>query len=419
LLFRLIPLAVFLALLTSPLWLAALAVQDTPSVRNDTRLSVDDVARAKRLLAENNPRTLRDGERRAVKLSERELNLLLSYVLPDSYACKVDLAAGKARFLASLRLPDNPIGPYLNLDFDMLETTGLPSAGRLHLGHLRLPDWLLRAVAGFADLRLAARLPEYRELLESIDSVKVGENAVRVVYRWQASLAEQLQERGREFMLPPEQRRRVLYYYGTIRSAAESLPRGSSLAGIIGPLFARARDRTAAGADPVEENRALLLALGMVMQGANPDRLATDAEIPVPRVRGLRATLRGRGDLAQHFAISAALAAGGGSELADVIGVFKELSDSQGGSGFSFADLLADRAGVVLAEQALGSSAAQMQRALAGRYEESLIMPPIGQLPEGLQELEFRSRYEDLDSEAYERVSRELERRIAMLPIYR
>ena len=109
----------------------------------------------------------------------------------------------------------------------------------------------------------------------------------------------------------------------------------------------------------------------------------------------------------------------GGSELADVIGVFKELSDSQGGSGFSFADLLADRAGVVLAEQTTGPAAARLQLALAGQIKESLFMPHIDRLPEGLQELEFRSRYEDLDTETYTLVQREIERRIGNLALYR
>ena len=412
-------LALLIALFSSPLWLAALALQDSPSVRNSTQLSIDDVANAKRLLRENDPDTFRNGERRAVSLSERELNLLLSYVLPDDYAATVELTSGKARFLASLRLPDNPAGPYLNLDFDVLETEGQPMPGRLALGDLRLSGWLVRGLAGFADRRLAARVPEYREMLASIESVTVGEDALSIQYRWQASLVSQLQARGREFMLPAEQRRRILDYYGAIRAVSEGLPPGASLAETLGPLFAWARARSLEGADPAEENRALLLALGMAMQGGNPDQLATGGQIPVPRVRRLQATLQGRGDLAQHFAISAALAVGSGSELADVIGVFKELSDSQGGSGFSFADLLADRAGVVLAEQALGASALDIQNALAGKTDESLFMPPIGRLPEGLQELEFRSRYEDLDTEAYEQVRREVERRIAMSPLYR
>ena len=40
-------------------------------------------------------------------------------------------------------------------------------------------------------------------------------------------------------------------------------------------------------------------------------------------------------------------------------------------------------------------------------------------LPEGLMEMEFKSRYRDLDNAAYGHVKREIETRIALCPIYR
>ena len=58
--------------------------------------------------------------------------------------------------------------------------------------------------------------------------------------------------------------------------------------------------------------------------------------------------LAGRQDLAKHFAISAAISAHSGAPLADAIGLYKELEDARGGSGFSFDDLAAEPA-VVLA----------------------------------------------------------------------
>ena len=49
---RLLAIAAFLALLTSPLWLAMLALDPLPRVLGTTSLSVDDVENAKRLLRE-------------------------------------------------------------------------------------------------------------------------------------------------------------------------------------------------------------------------------------------------------------------------------------------------------------------------------------------------------------------------------
>jgi len=88
------------------------------------------------------------------------------------------------------------------------------------------------------------------------------------------------------------------------------------------------------------------------------------------------------GRLAQHFLISAGIAAAGGSRLADAVGLFKELDDSRSGSGFSFTDLAADRAGVRFAESATGPNAARLQGLLADKAEESLFMPRVRDLPE-------------------------------------
>ena len=53
-------------------------------------------------------------------------------------------------------------------------------------------------------------------------------------------------------------------------------------------------------------------------------------------------------DLAQHFIVSAVIAAAGGTPIAAAAGVYKELNDARDGSGFSFSDIAADRAGRAL-----------------------------------------------------------------------
>ena len=64
-------------------------------------------------------------------------------------------------------------------------------------------------------------------------------------------------------------------------------------------------------------------------------------------------TMRGRNDLAKHFFVSVHLAALAGSEAARTAGLVKEMRDAQGGSGFSFRDMAANRAGVVFADAVL------------------------------------------------------------------
>lgn len=61
---------------------------------------------------------------------------------------------------------------------------------------------------------------------------------------------------------------------------------------------------------------------------------------------GKMAFLFKRTDLAQHFIGAVVLSASMNRRVANALGEAKELSDSQaGGSGFSFVDLAADKAG--------------------------------------------------------------------------
>jgi hypothetical protein len=102
------------------------------------------------------------------------------------------------------------------------------------------------------------------------------------------------------------------------------------------------------------------------------------------------------------------------------VGVFKELEDSRGGSGFSFADLLADRAGIRLAEMATETDkrARLLQQRMSGPLAETDFMPEIDNLPEGVMELEFKRRYRDLDSKSYRMIEAEIEQRLSRCRLY-
>jgi hypothetical protein len=148
------------------------------------------------------------------------------------------------------------------------------------------------------------------------------------------------------------------------------------------PLFRLAVDRGGA-ADIVAENRAALVVLALYATGRGMGELVPAAkQWPQPAWRTV--TLAGRDDFAKHFLLSAAIAAEGGSPLADAIGVYKEIADSRGGSGFSFNDMGANRAGTRFGEVASQSPgrARQLARAVASGVKESDFMPDVSDLPD-------------------------------------
>jgi hypothetical protein len=149
-----------------------------------------------------------------------------------------------------------------------------------------------------------------------------------------------------------EMRRAVRAHVERLLEAAPSLPRGEPrLGAAVEVAFARARARSATS-PPVLENRAALLALGLLLGhrrledfvGPVLDERAWRRAAPLART-----TLRGRDDWTKHFFVSAALTVLSAQTPSEAIGIVKEELDAGGGSGFSFGDLLADRAGTTFA----------------------------------------------------------------------
>jgi len=132
-------------------------------------------------------------------------------------------------------------------------------------------------------------------------------------------------------------------------------------------------------------------------------------------------TLDGRGDLRQHFIVSAVLKVASDSGMAFAIGEFKELLDAnKGGSGFSFDDVAADLAGIrfaaTLFANEAGSNVPQYLLDILGY--ESPVFPDIKGLPAGLSELEFKRRFGSVDSVPYRALLAKIEKRIDKLAFH-
>jgi hypothetical protein len=186
-------------------------------------------------------------------------------------------------------------------------------------------------------------------------------------------------------------------------------------------VFARGRS----GEDgAVRENRAAILALGLVL---GTDRLETftggataGVEMDALTDAYKHSTMRQRRDWPKHFTVSAALTVLSLDRASDAVGLFKEELDADGGSGFSFGDLLADRAGTTFADRATRDeeSARALQARLAQGFRLDDYFPSAEGLPENIQDAELQSRYGGVGGKEYNRIAAEIERRIAALPAY-
>ena len=130
--------------------------------------------------------------------------------------------------------------------------------------------------------------------------------------------------------------------------------------------------------------------------------------------------LANRNDLSQHFIFSAAIKLLSDQGVTVAIGEFKELMDRVvSGSGYSFVDLAADKAGVKFADYLTDPDTAKSaQSRLSIASNEDLLFPDIKDLPEGLKTDAFKQTFKTVDSPEYQQMITEIKGRLAGLPLY-
>ena len=279
---------------------------------------------------------------------------------------------------ATTQVPSSPLGRYLNVEATLGEGDPLPSFEALRIGRIVVPRWLADAFMSYAADAFYADA-DARAASEMIRGVQFSPGRMRVAYRWREDAVRRLRAR----LVPEADQARIRAYNDHLVRVARSLPRGAGLDELLGPMLRLAAERADEG-DPVEENRFALLVLEANVNGRDLGLLVPGArEWPTPR--SLSPTIQGRRDFSQHFMTSAVVAALAGTALSDALGVYKEIDDSRGGSGFSFTDLAADRAGTRFGELSVRSrdDARAIQEAARDGLTNDVLMPPARDLPAG------------------------------------
>ncbi|HHX83220.1 MAG TPA: hypothetical protein GX696_09605 [Pseudomonadaceae bacterium] len=398
-------------------WASWSLLDTAPSVINEEQMRPADLRRAHQFLSEN----LDTGRSSSIELSESDLGVLVSGLLEQLHggAARFSLSPSQLQVQLSAGLPAAFPGNWLNVDLQLAQTDGLPQVEQLLIGGLNVPVELANPLLDLLHAELDARYPDYSRLLSTVQSYAFKEDQLQLVYAFEADTLALLSSTGRDLLVDPRLSEGLLYYSDRVvaLSAEQEGPR-ASLMSILPALMELAHAR---GGDPVEENRAAIIALTLYQFDIDALRLLSGDISPAPRARGVRYNLFGRYDIAEHFLGSAALTISTDAALAESLGLQKELDDSGvGGSGFSFVDLSADRTGIRFAELAVAntSSARQMQDLLRSNSEESFLMPDFRDLPEFYDNETFQEAYGDMESAAYLSRMEEIERRLDSTPLF-
>jgi hypothetical protein len=173
----------------------------------------------------------------------------------------------------------------------------------------------------------------------------------------------------------------------------------------------------------VQNNRAAILALGIAL---GHERLARFVGLEargelVRAASELRkgTTLDGREDWPRHYTLSAALAVLENPLASDASGLLKEELDAlTHGSGFSFGDLAADRAGIrfAVASTCSEADAIAMQARLQSGFVVDDFFPRASDFPENLTVEQFRQDYGGVGSQRYRQKVRDIEGRLELCP---
>ena len=415
-----------LLLLLGMLAVLALCIESTPLVAEQAPLSAANIARVKQILRDHRSGSLRSGETKTITLSEKEINLLASHLAErvNSVGAVLQIKEGlfalKSTWDISVFLPyKKQTAGYLNIEAVIGSSSGDSGIKGLNIhtlsvGQISFPSAVIDTVLQIAIDHIDAA-PVVQEGEKIIQALEIGASDVALTYQWRADTVERL--RGQ--LITADEHRALASYQQFLVAEVDRPGTTLTFTRLLEATFRFAQVRSKS-ADPVAENKAAIIVLAAYANGGGLSQLIPEArDWPKPRRAKLR--LHGRRDLVQHFMTSAALAVAGGGAMSNAIGLRKEFDDASSGSGFSFKDLAADRAGVRFAERAVASaaSASTLQSRLAKGQGDTLLMADVSGLEENLSKVAFERRYGGPGDERYEQVVKGIVQAINRLVLYR
>ena len=394
-------------------------VSDQPDIAVGWKLTHDDVVRAQKILHEG-AKTKPD-DIGSIELTQPDLNLAANYLLNrySKSAVNIELRSHVLRFTVTTTLPKNSFGEYLNISFRLGNDNPneLPTLTKFKAGKLLLPAKL----AGFVidTIIQNTSLKNYVILAtRPIKTITIDPEKLSISYY--SSMDTMIQ--ARNFLTDGTENPDLdIYQKKLAEIIAQHNPNWRlSLADLLKPLFELALQRSTLE-NAIEENKLAIIAVNNYVNRKETKKFFSFPASNLTDQTRYPTFLYKRIDLAQHFIGSAAITASVNGQIAKVVGEEKELSDANGGSGFSFIDLAADKAGTKLGEMATSSpeNARKIQQAMANIKDYSDFMPDPTDLPEHMNDAEFKQRYQSVDSLVYQALSNEIDARIAAIPLYK
>lgn len=417
--YRLIVIFSLLALL-SPTAILYLAIENKPYVDRNVTILPEQIERIKHIIDTHHHEAYSG-------------NIALAWILPEDFDTAINYLAhflansraqtalydGEALLRLTYPLPGNVLSGYLNFETTFTETSHLPLPQSIRIGNFLIPEFLTGLFVKHGLRWLQNNHLEFRAGLDALQHIKISQEGIRILYRWEGELFEKTNDMTAGMSIISKQEQEQVFRYHLMLANNQHVKNRTTipLSELLAPAMLLASQHSING-NPSEENRAAILATTLHVLNLPLKLLFPEASNLSEPIR-VNVTLDGRGDFAKHFMVSAAIAAYADTLLADAIGLYKEIEDSRAGSGFSFNDIAANRAGTRFAEQAIANrtSALKLQKVMSSGLKDTDLMPAWTDLPEHLPESVFIARFGGIDTPRYQQMMKKIDQRVASLRI--
>lgn len=414
-------------------------LQPMPNIKQESVLDSAVAANAEQLLKRLRRLSKQPNAIGVLQIKNQELQGLAA-IAHRSYPRLIANAGIKnktVKLATSLALPFNINRGYLNVALTLQPSTNNIQLSKVDIGEVSFSGNLLLKLSLWA-INNVIQNDLGTQVYNSIKTVNINLNMLTVAYRVPENLAEVNTNAQKGLLALRDELalfgdvNKVKFYFQKLLRFIKANPKQHDLPYYVAYLFNESYQQTQGkpGNSAMEENKNALLALVVYFGHDSFELIVGNIANLSPQEQRQKAkliravTLVERNDLQQHYIYSIALELLSTVGLSQAVGEFKEFSDSKtGGSGFSFADLMADRAGTRLAMLSTQSegSARKIQAYFLEHTEQgyAVIFPPIAGLPEEVSDINFKLFYQYVDSPKYKKMVDKIDNRLRLISLYR
>lgn len=396
--------------------LAYFAIDSSPAAKIQWSLTRQDIQRAKQILDREIGK--KTSALNTLVLTEKDLNLAVNHIINKHLksTTNVYVKENSLDFVLTINLPDALFGYYLNFRFNLINQNRSPKITNVTIGQIPISNGISSLVLD----QLIKNPPlnkYYRLANEQIKDVRFNSDTLEITYK----PGPETLTKARNLLTNRADNEALSIYQTKLLEVIAIHDRNwrLSLAELLKQLFQLAYERSSLE-NAIEENRNVIFIVNAYVNNRDIYYFSSQLLPPQPEQK-LPVYLYKRIDMAKHFMGSAAITATGSGFLANMLGLDKEIRDSQeGGSGFSFVDLAADRAGMYFGDIATSSpeNARKIQYAMSGIQDYTAFMPDVRDLPENIETKELVKQYQSVDSKASQKILKLIDDRIASSSVY-